>query len=179
MAIRHIEAHRIYTIMKKCCPEHIAKAAAFGCVLPQNSSPEARIIWAKHLCATLSPLGEEKVKAIRMACRCSLKWENIHDAKTLFVCSNSLEDFVVKARQQLGVNWEIKDGSLFVTYTVCSCPMVNENREPLPRAWCYCTLGYNRDYFSEVFNMEVDVELLRAIKLGDQICLIKVTQKSL
>lgn len=173
--MEHPEALRVLERMKGRCPELIAREAVFGYDLAPISSPEEGIAWAKHLCSTLEQLPEEAILAIRMACRCSLKWGNIQDAKKIYYESDSLEDFVAKARQQLGVQWEVKDASLYVTYMACSCPIVNQSPEQLPRSWCYCTQGYNKDYFSEVFNTIVDVELLQAIKLGDEVCLMRVT----
>lgn len=157
------------------CPSPIAEEAAFGCQLPPDPSPSDWLLWVKHLCDTLEQLPEKDVKTIRMACRCSLKWDNISLAKDIYARAASLEDFASKARKQLGTHWEVKTGSLFVTYTACSCPMVNQNPELTSRTWCYCTLGYNKDYFSEVFNKNISVELLKAIKLGDEICLMKIT----
>ena len=173
--MKHPEAQRVFMIIKEHYPESIAKEAAFGKKLPVESSPKERITWAKHLCETLSQLAEEDIKAVRMACRCSFKWENIQEAQKIYRTSHSLGVFAAKARQQLGVKWEATSTSLFVTYTACSCHMVNQDPELLPITWCYCTMGYNKDFFSEVFGTSVDVEMLQAIKLGDQVCLIKVT----
>ena len=40
--------------------------------------------------------------------------------------------------------------------------------------WCQCTTGYSKVLFEQAFGCEVDVELLKSIKVGDERCLMKI-----
>ena len=40
--------------------------------------------------------------------------------------------------------------------------------------WCQCTTGYSKVLFEKAFGCEVVVELLKSIKMGDNICLMKI-----
>jgi len=41
--------------------------------------------------------------------------------------------------------------------------------------WCQCTTGYSKVLFEKAFACDVDVELLKSIKMGDPVCLMKIT----
>ena len=40
--------------------------------------------------------------------------------------------------------------------------------------WCQCTTGYSKVIFEKAFGCEVYVELLKSVKMGDDICLMKI-----
>ena len=40
--------------------------------------------------------------------------------------------------------------------------------------WCQCTTGYSKVLFEKAFDCDIDVELLKSIKMGDDICLMKI-----
>lgn len=40
--------------------------------------------------------------------------------------------------------------------------------------WCQCTTGYSKVLFEKAFGCEVVVELLKSVKMGDDICLMKI-----
>lgn len=40
--------------------------------------------------------------------------------------------------------------------------------------WCQCTAGYSKVLFEKAFVCKADVELLKSIKMGDEICLMKI-----
>lgn len=40
--------------------------------------------------------------------------------------------------------------------------------------WCQCTTGYSKVIFEKAFGCIVDVELLKSVKMGDDICLMKI-----
>ena len=41
--------------------------------------------------------------------------------------------------------------------------------------WCQCTTGYSKVLFETAFSCRADVELLKSIKMGDDVCLMKIT----
>ncbi len=40
--------------------------------------------------------------------------------------------------------------------------------------WCQCTAGYSKTLFEKAFDCNADVELLKSIKMGDEVCLMKI-----
>ena len=74
--------------------------------------------------------------------------------------------------------WLEYDGtSFYLMYPKCYCDFVNQVEDILPKAWCYCTLGYTKKMFEYVLGKEVEVELIKSVKMGDQECRIKITEK--
>lgn len=43
------------------------------------------------------------------------------------------------------------------------------------KTWCQCTTGYSKVLFEKAFDCAVEVELLKRIKMGDEICLMNST----
>jgi predicted hydrocarbon binding protein len=42
------------------------------------------------------------------------------------------------------------------------------------KTWCECTTGYSKVLFEKAFGCEVNVELLKSVKMGDDICLMRI-----
>jgi hypothetical protein len=40
--------------------------------------------------------------------------------------------------------------------------------------WCQCTTGYSKVLFEQAFGCPVDVTLLKSVKMGDDVCLMKI-----
>lgn len=40
--------------------------------------------------------------------------------------------------------------------------------------WCQCTTGYSKVLFEKAFGCKVDVDLLKSVKMGDDMCLMKI-----
>jgi hypothetical protein len=71
-----------------------------------------------------------------------------------------------------------KEGELYLQFLFCPCPMLAEVDKLETYTWCRCTTGYSKVLFEKAFDCEVDVELLKSIKAGDNICLMKITPHS-
>lgn len=67
-----------------------------------------------------------------------------------------------------------RDGELYLQFPFCPCPMLAEVDKLETNTWCQCTTGYSKVIFEKAFGCEVDVELLKSIKMGDDICLMKI-----
>ena len=66
------------------------------------------------------------------------------------------------------------NGELYLQFSFCSCPMLADVDKLDTDTWCQCTTGYSKVLFEKAFACEVDVELLKSIKTGDEICLMKI-----
>ena len=83
----------------------------------------------------------------------------------------SLSDVVtaLNERRIAGGNLRVLDDRIVGTYATCPCP----TRERLVTRYpffCNCTRGWTAAVFEEVLGHPVDVELVRAIGMGDDHC---------
>ena len=147
--------------------------------LEETADNNEKFAWAKKTCAFLTENFDEKtVKAIRMDCACGPQYEWIQSVKDAYDSSTGPEDFVEKTNAlNLGYWLEYDGSSFFLMYPQCYCDFVNQVEETLPKAWCYCTLGYTKRMFEYVLGKDVEVELITAVKSGDKECRIKITEK--
>ena len=85
-------------------------------------------------------------------------------------------DFVKKVNElDPGFSLEYDGTSYYIVYPQCYCSCVKRIDGQLPKAWCYCTLGYSRRMFETILGKEAEGELLSSIKAGDDVCRIRIT----
>ena len=142
------------------------------------SSPEDNATWVK---STMKRLEERfdgpTVKRIRMNCQCGYGMdEKFALVKELFDASSSLEEFANHDKAKAAGLFS-KDGELYLQFPFCPCPMLAEVDRLETKTWCQCTTGYSKVLFEKVFGCKVDVELLQSIKMGDQLCLMRITPR--
>ena len=114
------------------------------------------------------------VKQIRMNCQCGYGMaEKIALVKELVGASSSIEEFG-NLEQSNAAGMYCIDGELYLQFSFCPCPMLKDVEKLDTYAWCQCTTGYSKVLFEEAFGCEVDVELLKSIKVGDDRCLMKI-----
>lgn len=178
MKQRHQEAEKLFRNIVKHSYEELAHTISFGKELPVHPSKDEKSEWVAFICKELEKqFNENTIKRIRMDCFCTeggKLHENIIFIKKIYDASSSLQDFVNRINEH-SVGWELKNGFLYTKYIgTCSCPML-EGVNKLPfKTWCYCTVGYNKEIFKHVFGCDVEIELLKSIKMGDDICLMKI-----
>lgn len=78
-------------------------------------------------------------------------------------------------RESKGGGLFCRDGELFLQFGFCPCPMLAEVDRLETDTWCQCTTGYSKVLFETAFSCRADVELLKSIKMGDDVCLMKIT----
>lgn len=144
--------------------------------LGKSADISKRSAWAKALCGYLNDRYDEKtVKAIRMDCACGPYAIN-GKLKALYEKSDGPADFVKKVNElDPGFSLEYDGTSYYVVYPQCYCSCVKRTDGQLPKAWCYCTLGYSRRMFETILGKETEGELLSSIKAGDTVCRIRIT----
>ncbi|MDP4091422.1 MAG: DUF6144 family protein [Bacillota bacterium] len=172
---KHNEARKLYENIKKHAGSAAAEKIAFGMDLPLSPTKAEKNEWVNFISMELEKSFDDgTIKKIRTGCHCTEKLDEAKEfIKNTFNYSNSLTDFVDKMNAY-SVGWSIKDGYLITKYLSCPCPML-EGVDFLPtKAWCYCTVGYNKKIFQYVFDCEVDIELLESIKMGSNQCLMKI-----
>lgn len=114
------------------------------------------------------------VKQIRMNCQCGYGMDKkLALVKELVAASSSMEEFGSLGKAN-AAGMFCTDGELYLQFPFCPCPMLADVDKLDTYTWCQCTAGYSKVLFEKAFGCEVDVELLRSIKVGDEICLMRI-----
>jgi predicted hydrocarbon binding protein len=175
--IRKIQEPAIFQAIKNESNDETASEIVYG----QNQSEvESDPAWVKNTMRRLeNRFSPEKVKTIRMNCQCGYamdeKLKLVHD---LMKGANSLEDFADNERAN-AVGLSLINGELHLQFPFCPCPMVAQVDKLETNTWCQCTTGYSKVLFEKAFGCPVNVELLKSIKMSDEICLMKIVPNGL
>ncbi len=116
----------------------------------------------------------ETAKQIRMNCQCGYGMdEKLAFVNELKAAASNMEEFASSEKAKAaGLFYE--DGTLYLQFLFCPCPTLADVDRLETKTWCQCTAGYSKVLFEKAFGCEVDVELLKSIKAGDDICLMKI-----
>ena len=131
--------------------------------------------WVKNTMKRLETNFDEcSIKRIRMNCQCGYGMdERLALLKELLAISGSLEEFANHSKAK-DAGLLFCNGALHLQFPYCPCPMLAEVDKLYTRSWCQCTTGYSKVIFEKAFGCKVDVELLKSVKMGDDICLMKI-----
>lgn len=150
-----------------------------------NNETAANIVYGEHeeddatwVRSTMTRLEKcfdhSAVKQIRMNCQCGYGMdEKLALVKELVAASSSMEEFG-SLEQANAAGLFCTAGELYLQFPFCPCPMLASVDKLNTYAWCQCTAGYSKVLFEAAFGCKVDVELLKSIKAGDEICLMKI-----
>ncbi len=171
--IRKIQEQTIYRAVKSASDEETARQIVFGDA--GHTSTEDDPSWVKNTMSRLEArFDAESVKRIRMNCQCGYGMEEkLHLVKELMESSHSMEEFANQERAR-AAGLSCVEGELFLQFPFCPCPMLAGVDHLVSDTWCQCTTGYSKVLFEKAFGCEVDVELLKSVKMGDEICLMKI-----
>ena len=172
--IRKMQEQVIYGAVQSVSSEEMAKEIVFG--KNDVSKTEDDSTWVKSTMKRLeNHFDKSDVKQIRMHCQCGYGMDaKIALVKELMESSSNLEEFgdLEKAR---AAGLSCVNGELYLQFYFCPCPMLADVDRLETDTWCQCTTGYSKILFEKAFECEVEVELLKSIKMGDEICLMKIT----
>jgi predicted hydrocarbon binding protein len=166
--IRKIQEQVIYNAVKTEGDENVAQRVVFG-------NKEDNATWVKNTMKRLeNSFDKTTLKRIRMNCQCGYGMdEKLALLKELMASSSNLEEFA-KQDKAKAAGLSYQDGELYLQFPFCPCPMLAEVDKLETNTWCQCTTGYSKVLFEKAFGCEVYVELLKSIKMGDDICLMKI-----
>lgn len=171
--IRKIQEKVIYEAVKREANDEEAKEIVFG--KDGEASAEDNPTWVKATMKRLeNRFDKEAVNRIRMNCQCGHAMdEKLALVKELVDSSSNLEEFgnLEKAK---AAGLFCSEGELYLQFLFCPCPMLAEVDRLETDTWCRCSAGYSKVLFEKAFGCPVDVELLKSIKMGDDICLMKI-----
>jgi len=171
--IRKIQEQVIFSAIETASNDKTATKIVYG--EHELSSSEDNATWVKTTMNRLeNHFDRSTVKQIRMNCQCGYGMdEKLELVKELFESSSNLEEFVNQDKAKAsGLSYA--NGELYLQFPFCPCPMLADVDKLDTDTWCQCTTGYSKFLFEKVFGCEVVVELLKSIKMGDNICLMKI-----
>ena len=171
--IRKIQENVIYESVKAESSTETAREVVYGKEQPAGTGCDAD--WVKAAMHRLeSRFDYDTIKKIRMSCQCGYGMdEKLALVKDLMSDSSDLEEFTSTEKAK-AAGLFCKDGELFLQFDFCPCPMLAEVKKLETNTWCQCTTGYSKALFEKAFACDVDVELLKSIKMGDEKCLMKI-----
>jgi hypothetical protein len=171
--IRKIQEQALYEAVKSESCDKIASEIVYGKFGAAGSEDDP--IWVKSAMKRLESSFEKPVvKQIRMHCQCGYGMdEKLALVRELIEASSSMEELgnLEKAK---AAGLSCIGGELHLQFPFCPCPMLSKVDRLDTDAWCQCTTGYSKVLFEKAFECKVDVELLKSIKMGDEICLMKI-----
>jgi len=131
--------------------------------------------WVKSTMRRLEDrFDNKKIKCIRMGCQCGYGMdEKLALVKELMSAASNMEEFA-NSKKARAAGLSCEEGVLYLQFPFCPCPMLAEVDRLETNTWCQCTTGYSKVLFEKAFGCEVDVELLKSIKMGDDICLMTI-----
>lgn len=171
--IRKIQEQVIYEAVKNKSDADTAREIVYGNGALAKNEDDAT--WVKSTMYRLeNKFNNETTKQIRMECQCGYGMdEKLALVKELVANSSNMEEFAnLDKAKAAGLFY--KDGVLYLEFRFCPCPMLASVDKLDTDSWCQCTTGYSKVLFKEAFGCEVDVELLKSIKMGDDICLMSI-----
>lgn len=170
--IRKIQEKVIYEAVRAESDTGTAHEVVYGVAEQPENNPD----WVKASMKRLeSKFDEAAIKKIRMNCQCGYGMdEKIALVKELKSTTANIEEFAGSEKAK-AAGLFCKDGELYLQFDFCPCPMLAEVDRLETNTWCQCTTGYSKVLFEKAFSCNADVELLKSIKMGDQVCLMKIT----
>lgn len=171
--IRKIQEQVIYEAVKQESDDKTAKNIVYG----ENESTESQdnASWVKITMRRLeNTFNIETTKKIRMACQCRYGMdEKLAFIKGLIESSSNMEEFASSEKaKEAGLFYD--NGLLYLQFYHCPCPMLANVNMLETNTWCQCTTGYSKVLFEKAFCCDVNVELLKSIKMGDDVCLMTI-----
>jgi predicted hydrocarbon binding protein len=171
--IRKIQEQVIFNAVKAVSDDQTATKIVYG---EHGLTPsEENTTWVKSTMNRLeNHFDGSTVKQIRMNCQCGYGMdEKLKFLKELMESSSNLEEFANQDKAK-AAGLSCTNGELYLQFPFCPCPMLADVDKLNTDTWCQCTTGYSKVLFEKAFGCEVDVELLKSIKMGDTICLQKI-----
>lgn len=173
LEIRKIQEKALFNAVKAVKDENTASFIVYG--EEERADRESDPVWVKSAMGRLEGcFNQADIKEIRMNCQCGYGMaDKLALVTELLVASSSLDEFgsLEKAR---AAGMYCSDGELYLQFPFCPCPMLADVDQLDTYSWCQCTAGYSKVLFEQAFGCEVDVELLKSIKVGDELCLMKI-----
>ncbi|NLT48236.1 MAG: hypothetical protein GXX92_07450 [Clostridiales bacterium] len=171
--VRGIQESAIYQAVRNESDDETAKEIVYG--EGGSAKNQDNAAWVKSTMRRLEKRFDPEItKQIRMACQCGYGMdEKLELVENLIATSSSMEEFASSEKAK-AAGLSYKDGLIHLQFQFCPCPMLADVDILETSTWCQCTTGYSKVLFEKAFGCQVDVELLKSIKMGDDVCLMTI-----
>jgi predicted hydrocarbon binding protein len=171
--VRKIQEQVIYEAVQERSNTNTAKEIVYG--QDGLASSENNVDWVKSTMHRLeNKFDQGTTKEIRMSCQCGYGMdEKLALLNELMATASNLKEFADSDKAK-AAGLFYKDDVLYLQFLFCPCPMLADVDKLETKTWCQCTTGYSKVLFEKAFECKVDVDLLKSIKSGDDICLMKI-----
>lgn len=145
--------------------------------LSKAANIDKKFAWAKDTCEYLEKeYDQDTIMKIREKCICNDGKSTAMKMIKYIKKTSDVAEFVdlFNQNESFASIEYISNNKILFCYPECYCGCVKRINQQLPETWCYCTLGYTKSLFTQVFNKEVKVQLIDSIKKGDSRCAVSV-----
>jgi hypothetical protein len=172
--IRKIQEQVIKSAVEAASDAETAERIVYGD--NAEASAEDNASWVKSTMRRLeNRFDKSALTQIRMSCQCGYGMhEKLALVRELMVGATTLEEFADNEKAN-AAGLFISDGELFLQFPFCPCPMLADVDTLETDTWCQCTTGYSKVLFENAFQCETAVTLLKSVKMGDDVCLMKIS----
>lgn len=171
--IREIQEQVIYSAVKSASNDKIAKEIIYG--KDEMARLEDNPTWVKSTMKRLEDqFDKPSVNQIRINCQCGHGMDEKLALVRELVDSSSNMEKLGNLDKAKAAGLYCEEGELYLQFHFCPCPILADVDELETDTWCQCTAGYSEVLFEKAFACKVDVELIKSIKMGDEICLMKI-----
>ncbi len=172
--IRKIQEEGLFNVIEGCRNTELARKIVYG----KGDVHEDDSEWVKSTMSKLEEsFNDSQVENIRMKCQCGYGMDKkLELLNRLIISSSNLEEFAGKGEARTAGLY-LENGELFLEFDSCPCPMLKDVDRLENDTWCKCTVGYTKTLFTKAFGCDIDVDLLKSVKMGDDACLQKIDIK--
>lgn len=100
----------------------------------------------------------------------------IRVAKNLHKESVDLPEFLEKLNEHHigGGNLHLEGDVVIGGYDKCYCGSVSKRKDDIPINYCYCSTGWYKRLFEEIYDKSIRVEILQSIASGADKCVFRI-----
>ena len=177
--IKYAKAQTLYEALLTHTDE--SGAAEIACCIPLSKTPGdgKRLEWIEAVCSKMAAQYDDAaIRDIRAHCSCQPPAAKLSRVKKLYKAAGDDHAFCDLFNKEYAPDntLEARGGSLYFYYPECYCSCIKNISAPIPRAWCYCSLGYVKRLFAHAFSNDVQVDLVESVKNGGERCTMKITR---
>jgi len=175
---RRIQEQMIFKAIQDMSDAGTAEEIVYG--IDGAAKSENNADWVNSTMHRLeNKFDQETTKQIRMSCQCGYGMdEKLALLNELIAGASDMEEFANSDKAK-AVGLFYREGILYLQFVFCPCPILADVEKLDTKTWCQCTTGYSKVLFEKAFGCEFDVELLKSIKAGDDVCLMKIVPHGL
>ena len=154
-----------------------ADAFAQAFPLGKTADIEKKFRWAQQGCEALSlQLDADTLLKVREKCICNDGASTAKKLRKYLQQAGSLQGMaeLFNAAETFARVEYVSEREVLFCYPQCYCACVKRVEGVLPRAWCWCTVGYAKRVFAQVLDHPVEAQLLESVKTGGKRCAVRI-----